>query len=210
MWWESKGEEVVKDTIATSSSVREGVDRLLDYFQKRHPNAVWQKMANLDYEADVKDIQEWFAAQLPFPDSVEVLWLAFWDETVGFDLRGATRWSQDPENWDWWFHDDFHGKSYESPILAGMHTLARKVENPEYPTPKGGVWDLTEFLFTIGYVGLVAAQVFRSIDQQKLLGGRAERWVVTGFPDAVYGIIVGRITAGGFVPFEKPPSPSPR
>ena len=73
MWWELQGEQVVKDTIATSFSVREGVDRLLKYFQIRYPHAVWQKMAHLDYETDVKAIQEWFAEQLPFPDSIEVL-----------------------------------------------------------------------------------------------------------------------------------------
>jgi hypothetical protein len=159
-------------------------------------------MADIDYEGDADGIQRWFAAQLPFPDEVEVLWFAFWDVTDGFDLRGSTKWSRDPENWEWWYHDDFRGDSYQSPALIEMHDFARAVEDPaRQPKAKGGVWDLTEYLLTIGYVSLAAAQVFRDTSRRQLLGGRKERWVVTGFPDAVYGLIVGRLTADGFQPF---------
>lgn len=203
MWWEKKGEQVVKNIIATSCGVREGVDRLLQYFQQRHANRVWKRMSDLNYEADVKSMRKWFSAQLPFPDAVEVLWFAFWDVTEGFDLRGATKWSKHPEQWDWWYEDDFRGDSYESPVLARMHELAREVEDPEFAAPKGGVWDLTEYLLTIGYVGLAAAELFRITDRRQLLGGRDERWVVTGFPDAVYGVIIGRVTRNGFEPFQQ-------
>jgi hypothetical protein len=208
MWWETAGEQVVKDIIATSSSVREGVERLLAYFEQRHPHPVWKRMAALDYEGDAGAIQAWFVGQLPFPEAVEVLWFAFWDETEGFDLRGSTTWSKDPENWDWWYSDDFRGQSYESAVLVQMHALAREVEDPTvFPHPKGGVWDLMEYLLTIGYIGLVGAQVFRNTDRRQLLGGRDERWCVTGFPDAVYGIIVGRVTNDGFVPFNQTGGP---
>lgn len=159
-------------------------------------------MAALDYDADATAIRRWIERQLPVPDPVEVLWLAFWDVADGFDLRGSTKWSKDPEDWEWWYEDDFRGKSYGSPVLKKMHALARKVENPEvFPRKKNGVWDLTDYLLTIGYVGLAAAHVCRSIQAARFLGGRKERWVVTGFPDAVYGVIVGKVTHAGFEPF---------
>jgi hypothetical protein len=201
MWYEKKGENVVKETIATSSGVREGVDRLLTYFNKRRPNPVWKRMAALDFEGDAEDIRKWFATQLPIPDRVEVLWFAFLDETEAFKLRGSTKWSCDPDDWEWWYQAEFRGKTYRSPVLVQMHALAREVENPEKVVPKGGVWELMEYLFTIGYVGLAANQAFRETNRRKLLGGRAERWVVTGFPDALYGIILGRLTQAAFEPF---------
>lgn len=204
MWWEKEGEQVVKEIVATSSGVREGVDRLLEYLCQRRPHAVWRRMAKLDYESDVQAIQKWFIAQFPIPNAVAVLWFAFWDVTEGFDLRGSTKWSQNPEDWEWWYHADYDAKSYESSVLVGMHELASEVENPEVVHPKGGVWDLMEYLLTIGYVSLAAAQVFRYADPCQILGRRDDRWLVTGFPDAIYGIIVGRVTVNGFEPFTLP------
>jgi hypothetical protein len=160
MWWEKAGEEVVKEIVATSSGVREGIDRLLEYLHQRRPHAIWRRMAKLDYEGDVQAIQDWFIAQFPIPHPVAVLWFAFWDVTEGFDLRGSTRWSQNPEDWEWWYHADYNGKSYESSVLVQMHALACEVESPEVVRPKGGVWDLMEYLLTIGYVSLERHRYF--------------------------------------------------
>jgi hypothetical protein len=199
MWWETEGEDFVKGVFASGAGVRDGVGRLLEYFKLRHPHPVWRRMAALDFDADAESIRDWFVDQFPFPDTLAVCWFAFWDVTTGFDLRGASDWSEDPEDWEWWYHDDYHGDAYESPVLAAMHEL---VDDAEAERVRGGVADLTEFLLTIGYVGLVAGQVFREVDRRRLLGRRDERWVVTGFPDAVYGAIVGRVTAAaGFEPF---------
>jgi hypothetical protein len=202
MWSSTQGEPVVKDVIATAQGVRQGIDRLLRYFNERCPHPIWNEMVALDYEADVAAIQSWLESHYPFPEAVEVLWFAFWDVTDGFNLRGSTHWSKDPEDWEWWYEDDFRGKRYGSPVLEQMHALARRVDDPViFPRKKNGVWDLTDYLLTIGYVGLAVAQVCRSTDRRRLLGGRSERWVVTGFPDAVYGIIVGKVTPDGFEPF---------
>jgi hypothetical protein len=159
-------------------------------------------MAELDYEGETASIQRWLVRQLPQARSVEVFWFAFWDVTVGFELRGASQWSRDPEDWEWWYHDDFHGDDFESDVLNRMHSLAASVDDPTKSRRKeGGVWELMDYLLTIGYVGLAAAQAFRQTDPHQLLDGHKERWVVTGFPDAVYGLIVGKVTPQGFSPF---------
>ena len=201
MWSSTGGDQTVKEIVATASSVREGINRLLGYFQARCPHPIWNKMAQLDYDQDMWNIHAWLDAQLPLPDAVEVLWFAFWDVTRGFDLRGSSTWSKDAEDWEWTYSDDFRGESYASPVLNQTLTLAREADDPTiFGRPENGVWDLTDYLLTIGYVGLVPAHIFRTGDAKRLLGERRERWIVTGFPDAVYGIIVGRLTAQGFEP----------
>src|SRR5262245_50147113 len=123
MWSSTQGEPVVKEVIANASGVRDGIDRLLRYFNERCPHPIWKEMAALDYEADVAAIQSWLESQYPFPEAVEVLWFALWDVADGFNLGGSTHWSKDPEGWEWWYDNDYWGKQYSSPVLEKMHEL---------------------------------------------------------------------------------------
>ncbi len=195
---------LIEQVVAQHPNLPDGMAALVEHCAQRYPHPIWDETARIDYSSDVNAMQAWFLDQLPIPEPVEVVWFALWDVATGFDLRGSTSWSRDPEDWDWWYHDDFQAGSYESRVLEDMHDLARQVEDPEEgPDVPGGVWELTESLLALGYVSLAAVHVLRSVDVAAVLAGRQERSAVSGFPDAVYGIILGRLTPTGFELFRQ-------
>jgi hypothetical protein len=42
-----------------------------------------------------------------------VLWFAPHDVPKDLDLRGSSKWSRDPDDWQWFYHDDYAGPSYD-------------------------------------------------------------------------------------------------
>ena len=200
------GYGAVKEILTKHSDLGDGVEALLRYCKQRCPHPAWDEMAGLPYAADADAMRAWLVGRLPIPDAVEVVWFAPWDVVTGLDLRGSTSWSRDPEDWEWWYRDDFDAGGYESPVLAGMLDVARRAENPEDgPDIVGGVSELTDWVLAAGYVSLAAIWAMRTIEAAPVLGGRRELWAVSGFPDAVYGIILGRLTSSGFDAFTQTP-----
>ena len=184
--------------MARYADVAEGMGRLLDHCAQRYPHPVWKEMRRLDYVDATEAMQGWFLERLPIPARVQVLWFALWDMTTGFDLRGSSRWSRDPDDWEWWYHDDFYAGSHESRPLEQMHELARRVEDPDDgPDVEGGVWELMDDVLTLGYISLAAQQIMRGLDAGAFEADD-ELAVVSGFPDAGYGLILGRLTDTGF------------
>lgn len=196
-------ERATNHILSHHSTMPERFAALVAYCDDRCPHPIWEKMASLEYAEDVAGMQRWLEQQLPVRDAVQVLWFAMWDVTTGFDLRGSTSWSRDPEDWEWWYRDDFSGGSYQSHVLEQMHALASEVEDPEKPTADDGVWELTDLYLTLGYISLAAAEILDRLDADALLGDRRELWAVSGHPDMVYGIILGRVTQTGFKAFDR-------
>ena len=196
MWWEEAGESVLRKVIFIATGVDEGVAQLIWYFRSRCPHAVWDQIALLDYQGDAASIRSWFLRQLPRSANDGIFFFAFWDVTDGFSLGGAESWSIEPDGW--WFEGNFRGESYGSPVLKKMRQMAKDAD--PFPHKPGGVFELVEYLLTIGYVALTATQMFRNNDLGQLLGGRGERWVITGFPDSGEAITVGKATGTGFIP----------
>lgn len=192
------GGAAVKRILSGSFDLPDGMEALLGYCRRRYRHAAWDEMAALDYAADARAMGNWFRGQLPIPDAVQVLWFALWDVVEGFDLRGSTSWSGDPDDWEWWYHDDFDAGGRASAVLASMLAVAARAEDPnEGPDVPGGVYELTEMVLSLGYVSLAALQIMQAVDPAELLGGRQELWAVSGHPDAEDGIILGRITQAG-------------
>ena len=193
------GYRAIKEVVAQGPAVAEGMRRLVDHCEERYPHQIWKEMRELPYPGGADAIEAWFAARLPIPAQVAVLWFALWDVTTGFDLRGSSSWSRDPGDWEWWYHDDFDAGAYESRPLEDMHELARRVEDPnEGPDVEGGVRELMDDVLTLGFVSLAAQQAIRALDPADVLADRDELAVVSGFPDAGFGLILGRLTASGF------------
>jgi hypothetical protein len=93
---------------------------LLAYCGQRCPHSIWEDMARLDYAGDVAGMQQWLDRQLPIHNAVQVLWFAMWDVTTGFDLRGSTSWSRDPEvgSMRSWAAAKNHGPSAGTPTWS--------------------------------------------------------------------------------------------
>ncbi len=84
-----------------------------------------------------------------------------------------------------------------------MHELARQVEDPNAgPTPTGGVLQLTDIDLTLGFVSLAAVHALSGLAGPPDIGRRQELSAVSGHPDEVYGIILGRLSEAGFEPFK--------
>ena len=191
--------DAIKRVVADHHSVSDGMAALISDCEHRSRHAAWDQLRGLDYEEAATDLRAWLLEKAPIPDRVEVVWFAMWDVTTGFDLRGSTSWSRDPEDWEWWFRDDFEAGSYEPPILIQMHDLARQADDPDAEEPQDeGVFELTDIWLSLGFVSLAAVDALRRLETPSRLGRLAELWAVSGHPDEVYGIILGGLTEAGF------------
>ena len=197
--------DTIEDVLRRELGVTDGMQALLSHCNDTAPNRVWEEMAALDYEGGVNDIRAWLLQRAPIGDDVEVLWFAMWDVTTGFDLRGSTSWSRDPEDWEWWYHDDFNAGSCTPPILDAMHALARGADDPDGDADEDagdgqGVYGLTDLLLTLAFVSLAAVQILRGLGGPRALGREEGLWAVSGHPDEVHGMILGRLSEDGFEP----------
>jgi hypothetical protein len=174
---------------------------LFDHCKEKRPHPVWDELAALDYEAGAEYLKAWVLEQVPISDDIEVLWFAMWDVSEGLDLRGSSSWSRDPDDWEWWYHDDFDAGACAPPVLAAMNELARQADDRAPVNDEMGIYRLTDTLLTLGFVSLAAVKILRALGGPSALGREAELWAVSGHPDAVYGIILGRLTDTGFQTF---------
>ena len=192
---------LIKRALDRHSSVSEGMEALITECQQHHPDPAWESFREFDYNAAVEDLRKWLLERT-IPDQVEVIWFAMWDVTTGFDLRGSTSWSRDPENWEWWYDDDFDAGWYQPPVLVQMHDLAREVDDPDADDPpEDGVYELTDICLSLGFVSLAAIDALRRLEALSSLGRRNDLWAVSGHPDAEHGIILGQLTDAGFQSF---------
>lgn len=173
-----------------------GMSALLGYCDQRRPHPVWSAVASLDYDGDVPRMEAWLRRKLPIRPDVEVLWLALWEVLEGFDLRGSSSWSRDPEDWQWWFTDDYSAGSYRSGVLQDMYQAAAGADDPLGTRPS--LVELVDWVAGAGYVALAAILCIEQIDPRVLLGERDCLWLVLGHPDALYGVILGCVTPAGF------------
>jgi hypothetical protein len=178
--------------------VSEGMHALLDYCEKQRPHPVWEEIAALDYRGGVDSLRASLLEQVPISDDVEVMWFAMWDVSSGLDLRGSSSWSRDPDDWEWWYHDDFDGGPCRPSVLRAMIDLARQADDPVPVSDEMRIYPLTDTLLTLGFVSLAAIEILNAFGTPAELGRQNELWAVSGHPDAVYGIILGRLTNTGF------------
>ncbi len=193
---------VIKRTLDRDCSMSDGMAALITACQQHCPDPAWDRFRELGYRAAADDLRQWLLERAPIPDRVEVIWFAMWDVTTGFDLRGSTSWSRDPEDWEWWYHDDFDAGGYEPPVLLQMHNLAREADDPDAEDPPDeGVFELNDVCLSLGFVSLAAVEALKRLGATSQLGRSDELWAVSGHPDALDGIILGRLTDAGFQAF---------
>ena len=115
---------------------RRGIATLLDQCRDHYPSELWDVLASYDYESEYKR----FEKAWPGPRSrsraredVEVFFLALEDVPYGFDLRGSTRWSADPDDWEWWYDDDYFGPYIGSKLMKFAFEQAEAHDSEEPP-----------------------------------------------------------------------------
>jgi len=156
-----------------------------------------------DYDAELNRLVAWWPTpkSREYPSSnVEVLFLALDDVPFGFDLRGSTKWSHDPDDWQWWYDDDYLGPHFVSQIMqlalerAEFYDDTKPQKQLRIKYAASNSWEVVEMFFSLGYFGLLVRELIRNTDNARILGQCSSRWFVIGHPDAVYGIIMGKLT----------------
>ncbi len=185
---------------------------LIERCRADYPSALWDELAACDYDAELSRLLAWWpkpnSRESP-SDQVEVLFLALEDVPCSFDLRGSTTWSRDPNDWLWWRDDDYSGPQFESEVMrfaferSEVHDEAESQRQPRTSDQASNSWEVLEMFFSLGYFGLLVRELIRNTDSSRILGKRASRWFVIGHPDAVYGIILGKLSRSRWQTFHE-------
>jgi hypothetical protein len=160
-------------------------------------------LAACDYDAELNRLNDWWPTpphRLAPSEAVEVLFIALEDVPYSFDLRGSASWSRDPDDWEWWFHDDYSGPQFASQIMkfaferSEVHDEVQPRQNRRGKDAASNSEEVVEMFFSLGYFGLLVRELIRNKETTQMLGNRPSRWFVIGHPDAVYGIILGKLS----------------
>jgi hypothetical protein len=175
-----------------------GINLLIDTCREHCPDPVWDKISRYDYGGEVDRFTRWYsnkvAPQLP-PGEIEVLWVAPDDLPISFTLRGSSDWSRDPEDWRWFYNDDYDGPRYESKLVSDAYWLTDyEGLPPERESAAESPQQVVDFVYSLGIYGLCLRELIRTVDPPAFLGNRSSRWFVVGHPDSVYGVILGKLT----------------
>lgn len=195
----------VKEVLQSRLGFGGGVTKALDLCRTHCPHPSWDEVAALDFDAERERMLRFWrdVSRRPPPEPVDVLWIAPHDLPTSFNLRGSSRWSRDPDDWKWFYEDDYQGPTYESRVLR----RAAEMTESEEPVPKGNrpasdPETVVSLFFSLVLYGLGTKEAARAADGSGLLGGRTDRWFVVGHPDAVYGVILGRLSPRGWHGFK--------
>lgn len=175
----------------------------------------WDRMAALDPRQEAARHLAWFEHALDraaLQPEEGALWFGLFDVPSGWTLRAASRWSA--RTFDWFYDDRVvewiepaSGKrlrrtaAFGSPILeTGVFGAPLVAGARKLPTVLANLPDAMERLFSLAWAGLMAADVGRRVSTERMLrGGREDRALLVGHPDAGKAILVGTWTRAGWV-----------
>ena len=109
-----------KAILQADSGFNNSIRNLLATCRKHCPDDAWNKISEYDYDAEAHSLETWWMNSVvpnTPPVAIDVLWIAPHDVPENFDLRGSTKWSKDPNEWEWYYDDDFMGPTFESRIM---------------------------------------------------------------------------------------------
>jgi hypothetical protein len=200
-----------KELLQSRVGYLSGMKRLLVQCRADFSSPLWKELAACDFEGELNQLCTWWPASKgrDFPaDDIEVLFIALEDVPYSFELRGSKNWSRDPANWNWWYDNDYFGPTFKSTIM-GFALGRSEIHDRETPFLKrrrkhapANSDEVVEMYFSLGYYGLLVRELIRNFDKARILGNRDDRWLVIGHPDAVYGIILGKLTRTRWLAFQ--------
>ena len=152
-----------KQLIQSRLGYRSGIRALIDQCRTDCPSKLWDELAGCDYDAELERLIDWW----PMPrqrgsptDDVEVLLIALEDLPYRFSLRGNAKWSRDPEDWQWWYEDDYAGPQFSSQVMslalerAEVHDQAQPRKRRRRKDAAGDAYEVVEMFVSLGYFGL--------------------------------------------------------
>lgn len=176
-----------------------GIDLLLQTCREHCPDPFWDTIAEYDYAAELERFIRWFTVDVTHkapPDNIEVLWFAPHDVETDLDLRGSSQWSRDPEDWQWFYHDDYECLApFHSELVSAAYWLTDyEGIPPKRNSPAEHPARAVQLFYSLGIYGLCARELVRRVAASAILGKRTSRWLVVGHPDSLHGVILGKLT----------------
>jgi len=192
----------VEEVVLSSSNAREGLSRLIHYCQQVAPENEWSQLLALDIESDITHLQNWLQDVLlsePPPQNITGFWFGLieavldnGDQTEILYIAGSDEFVPDDDSADWACDPVYfpENRYVRSSVIDDIYQLLHAQD--------GEIVSLGEYLFFLGYAGLLLRQILPKIDTSLLLGSEATRGVAVGFDDGDF-IIVGELTSTGWV-----------
>ena len=183
----------------SSSSVRQGMDALLDYILQVHPDNNWDRLRRLDYTGEGLALRQWLESVLreePPGSDVRAYWFGIFNPVIGeqascaFYISGPTEnYTPQTQNWACWTNETYlpEHRYAHSPVLASLYQASQEVV---------GAGLLGEYVLCLGYVCLTVAELIRSLEPHLFLGSTKQRSVVVGFDDGD-DLLLGTIGSNG-------------
>jgi len=193
----------IEDTIKSTSSVMEGMRRLLDYCDGNLRNPLWINVRNLDFESDITNLRFWLENVLsnePPSQEINGFWFGLYNPVLDngevscrLYISGSTKFNREDETGDWaaWDNSSYlpEGRYANSKVLHEIFRLIENVrerfhlhnQNADYFVEEINGLENGEYLLCFGYACLAVKAICGSINPKLLFGERDNRAVVVGF-----------------------------
>jgi hypothetical protein len=173
--------EITK-ALSADASLRDGMQTLLAYCNKKHRWKGWDNIGELDFDSDVGEMEKWLKGVLknePPPSSVKAFWFGIFNpiydgETVcDTYMAGASEFNPDDESFEWACDPDYF------PDSACAHS---QILRDFYQTVNGSPVSLMgKYILCLGYTAFAIRELATKVDKELWLGTSKERGLAVGF-----------------------------
>jgi hypothetical protein len=184
----------VSKALGSPASLRDGMQTLLAYCNKKHRWKGWGEIGKLDFDSDVAELEKWLNGVLknePPPTSVKAFWFGIfnpvYDGETSSDtyIAGASEFDPDDESFEWACGPDY--------FPAGRYAHS-KVLHQIYQTVNGSPASaIGEYILCLGYTAFAVRELAKCVDKKLWLGKSKQRGLAVGF-DSGDGVLLDAVS----------------
>lgn len=183
----------VSKVIDAHRSLQDGMAALLAYCNKQHRWMGWGRIGELDFDADVAELEKWLdgvLAKEPPPSSVKAFWFGIFnpvydgETTCDTYIAGTSEFDANDESFEWACGPDYFpdGRYAHSKILDRIYQIVNG-------SPASG---MGEYILCLGYTAFAVSELTKRVDKKLWLGKSKQRGLAVGF-DSGDGVLLGRV-----------------
>jgi hypothetical protein len=189
-----KAADHTEQIVRSATSMSLGMSQLLEYCEVNLPNAIWEKLGQLDFEGETTKLHAWLEKVLssePPLQEINAFWFGLFnpirngETSCDVYLSGSTKFDAEDETNDWATWDD---NSYlPEERYAHSHVLNeiyRQVSETEVAAEG-------EYILCLGFAALAVRQIVKSLHPELLLGKREKRDIAVGFDSGDFILLEG-------------------
>lgn len=180
----------VSKLLGAGASLRDGMQVLLAYCNKKHRWKGWSKIGELDFDSDVEELEKWLKDVLkkePPPSSVKAFWFGIFNPIYDGDtvsdtyIAGASEFDPDDENFEWACGPDYFpdGRYAHSQILSEIY---KAIDG----SPASAIG---EYILCLAYTAFAVRELAKRVDKKLWLGKSKHRGLAVGF-DSGDGVLL--------------------